>query len=238
VKGLLVGVMLVGLIGSAVPAWAAAPPVSFGVELGPVSRDIEEEGDLVVGTQRGVADSTQLIARLSLQVAPMLIAFGQIGLADLSVDEFQDYRSDLHPLYGGGLRVLLSEGGYGQPVTVYSDLKVLRVKTDDRICVANCDDPVLLPTVVDEEISWTEYAVSLGVKGRYEGFRPFGGLRVSKIDGTDRIGSQTAEIRERDMLGFFFGADIPLDRVERTAITVQISGVDENAFRVGYKVAF
>jgi hypothetical protein len=112
------------------------------------------------------------------------------------------------------------------------------VKTDDRICVANCDDPVLLPTVVDEEISWTEYAVSLGVKGRYEGFRPFGGLRVSKIDGTDRIGSQTAEIRERDMLGFFFGADIPLDRVERTAITVQISGVDENAFRVGYKVAF
>ncbi len=234
----LLPIVVVVLIGSGVVAQAAAPPVSFGVELGPVSRDIEEEGNLVVGTQRGVADSTQLTARLSLQVAPPLIVFGEVGVADLSVDEFQDYRSDLHLLYGGGLRVLLSEGGYGQPVTVYSDLKFSRLKTNDQICAANCNDPVVFPTFVDEDISWTEYVVSLGVKGQYEGFRPFGGLRISKIDGTDRIGSQTAEIRERDMLGFFFGADIPLDRIERTALTIQISGIDENAFRVGYKVAF
>jgi hypothetical protein len=34
------------------------------------------------------------------------------------------------------------------------------------------------------------------------------------------------------------GADILLDRQERTAITIQLSGIDENALRVGYKVAF
>jgi hypothetical protein len=36
----------------------------------------------------------------------------------------------------------------------------------------------------------------------------------------------------------FFGADIPLDRDERTAIAIRFSGIDENAFRVGYNVAF
>ncbi len=39
-------------------------------------------------------------------------------------------------------------------------------------------------------------------------------------------------------VGFFFGADFPLDRSEQTAITLKFSGIDENAFRVGYNVAF
>jgi hypothetical protein len=232
--------VVVLLLASALPA-AAAPLVSFGVEAGVVSRDVEEEGGPLVGTAEGIADSTRLTARLALQVAPMLSLFGEAGLANLSIDEFDQYRSDMHLLYGGGARFVLFEG-YREPISVYSDLKVLRLGTNDRvtICTANCNDPALPPTeaVVDEEIAWTEYSVALGIKGQSGMFRPFGGLRMSTLDGTDRIGDQTIDLREQDILGFFFGTDILLDPDGRAAIMLQVSGIDENAFRVGYKVAF
>jgi hypothetical protein len=218
----------------------AASPVSFGVELGVVSRDIEEEGALLVGTGTGIADSTQLTARLGVQVAPPVLLFGEFGVADITIDEFDQYRSDMHPLYGGGARLVLFEGAYPETLSVYSDVRVVRLKTDDQViaCIASCGSPTPVEALVDEEISWTEYGVGLGVRGRYEGFRPFGGFRVSRLDGTDRVGAVTADIREREMVGFFFGVDILLDRDERAAITVQLSGIDENALRVGYKVAF
>ena len=104
---------------SAISAHAASP-VSFGVELAVVSRDIEEEGDLVKGTPTGIADSTQLTARLGLQVAPTVILFGEFGVADIAVDEFDQYRSDVHPLYGGGARLVLFEGAYPEHLSVYS----------------------------------------------------------------------------------------------------------------------
>ncbi|MEO5658035.1 MAG: hypothetical protein ABIO65_07035 [Nitrospiria bacterium] len=229
------------LTASASVAAADAPPVSFGVELGVVSREVEEE--LPTGTTRGVVDSTRLVSRLGLQVAPVLLLFGEVGFADVAIEEFDDYRSDLHILYGGGARVILYDGAYPDRFMIYSDVKITRLQTDDRvtICTANCNDPVLLPTeaVTDEEIDWTEYAVSLGIRGGQEGFRPFGGVRYSRLDGTDHIqGEGTFDLRERTSLGFFLGADIFLDREERNAIMIQISGLDENAFRVGYKVSF
>lgn len=234
--------VLAALIVSATSATAAPPAVSFGVELGVVSRDIEEEGALVDSTTPAVADSTRLIGRLGLQVAPALLLFGEVGVADLSIDEFDAYRSDRHLLYGGGARIHLYEGTYPGQMTVYSDLKVTRLQTDDQVtvCTANCNDPLVLPTetVVDEEIGWTEYGISLGIRGGYDAFRPFGGVRFSQLDGKDRIGSQTADIRERSSVGFFIGADLFLDRDERTALMIQLSGGDENAFRVGYKASF
>jgi len=239
VSAVVVSAMIVGV------AWvttaAAASPISFGLELGLVSRDIEEEGPLVVGTERGTADSTRLAARLGLTVAPMLILFGEVGAADISIDEFQDYRSDLHLLYGGGARVILVDGSYRGGVAVYSDFKVTRLKTDDQICAADCETAA--PIFGDEEIAWTEYAMSLGIRGHYDMLRPFGGIRVSKLDGTDRLTLQTgvqleADVREQDSVGFFLGTDIMLDRAGRTAITLQLSGIDENALRVGYKVMF
>jgi hypothetical protein len=94
-------------------------------------------------------------------------------------------------------------------------------------------------------LEWTEYAVALGIRGAFEGLRPFGGLQFSKLDGTDTArtldGTQReerAEVRESNPVGFFFGVDIPLNRSEQSEITIKLSGIDENAFRVGYKVIF
>lgn len=233
--------VLATALSALLPVFAhAASPVSFGVELAVVSRDIEEEGALLVGTGTGIADSTQLTARLGVQVAPTAILFGEFGVADIAIDEFDQYRSDVHPLYGGGARLVLFEGAYPEHLSVYSDVRVVRLKTDDQVivCVASCGGPTPVEALVDEEISWTEYGVSLGIRGRHQWWRPFGGFRVSRLDGTDRVGDVTADIREREMVGFFFGTDIWLGRDERAAITVQFSGIDENALRIGYKVAF
>lgn len=239
------------LLASVAPAAAAPPSVSFGLELGVVSRDIEAEGGPALGTVDGVADSTRITARLSLGLAPGLALFGEVGGADLAVDEFNGYRSDMHVLYGGGLRLSLADTPYPQRLSVYSDFKVSRLATSDRlitqVCISSCGTPgeVDVDDMVDEDLAWTEYAVELGIKGGYQSFRPFGGLRFSKLDGTDRVQSvqsglldERADVRELNNVGFFFGADFPLDRDERTVIAIRFSGIDENAFRVGYNVAF
>ncbi len=236
------------LLASVAPAAAAPPPVSIGVELGVVSRDIEEEGGLALGTFNGVADSTRITARLSLGLAPGLAVFGEVGGADLAVDEFEGYRSDMHASYGGGIRLSLANTNYPRQPMVYADFRVSRLSTNDQLFLDWCDD-LACTTVTTrpskEDLAWTEYAVGLGVRGVLQGLRPFGGLQFSKLDGTDVArtvdGSQRearAEVRESNSVGFFFGADIPLDRSEQTAVTLQFSGIDENAFRVGYKVAF
>ncbi len=231
----------------------AAPPVSFGVEIGSVSRDIQEEGGVALGTVSGVADSTRLTARVTLGLAPGLAIFGEAGGADLSVDEFNGYRSDMHVLYGGGVQFSAPEwrSRYRGAAAFFSDFEVLRLATSDRVvtsvCVSGCQTtaPTLVNDVVDEYFDWTEYALRLGIKGRYQGFRPFGGIRVSRLDGTDAIRSvssglldERANVREQDSVGFFLGTDVLLDRDERTLITLQLSGVDENALRVAYKVLF
>jgi hypothetical protein len=244
-------VPVVVLLASVAPAAAAPPPVSFGVELGVVSRDIEAEGGPVLGTVNGVADSTRITARLSLGLAPGLAVFGEVGGADLAVDEFNGYRSDMHVLYGGGLRFSLAETPYPQRLSVYSDFKVSHLATSDRlitqVCTSACgtSSEVIVDDLVDEDLAWTEYAVELGIKGGYQGFRPFGGVRFSTLAGTDQVRSvqsglldERADVRELDSVGFFFGVDILLEREERTAVTIQMSGIDENAFRVGYKAAF
>ena len=243
-RGLAVAGLLVLI--AAPEAWAA-PPVSFGVELGVVSRDIEEEGGLVTGTAEGVADSTRLTARVSVGLAPGLTLYGEVGGADLSVDEFEGYRSDMHASYGGGLRLSLP-GRARQAVTAYVDLRATRVATEDQLLLDWCDDTActtLTARPSEEELGWTEYAVGFGIRGVMQGLRPFGGVQFSKVDGTDVVrstdGSQLesrADVRESSSVGFFFGADIPLDRSELTAITFKFSGIDENAFRVGYKVVF
>lgn len=240
VAGLLV------LIATAPDAFAA-PPVSFGVELGVVSRDIEEEGGLVAGTAEGVADSTRLTARVSVGLLPGFTLYGEVGGADLSVDEFEGYRSDMHASYGGGVRLSLPNRAGRLPVA-YLDVRATRVATEDQLLLDWCDDTActtLTTRPSEEELGWTEYAVGLGIRGVMQGLHPFGGVQFSKVDGTDVVrstdGSQLesqADVRESSSVGFFFGADIPLDRFERTVITFKFSGIDENAFRVGYKVVF
>lgn len=226
---------------------AAAPPVSFGIEVGVVSRDIEEEGGLVGGTLPLMADSTRLTARVSVAPAPGVAVFGEIGGADLAIED-EGYRSDMHLSYGGGIRLSSVGSVYSHHPVVFVDLRVSRVSTNDQLVLDWCDDASCATATSrpsEEDLSWTEYAVGFGVMGRLQGVRPFGGLQFSKIDGTDHAraidgsgNDARVEVRESNSVGFFFGAEIPLDHREQTAVVMKFSGIDENAFRVSYRVVF
>ncbi|MFZ5862183.1 MAG: hypothetical protein ACOYXR_04990 [Nitrospirota bacterium] len=231
----------------AVPPAVAAPSVSFGIELGVVSRDIEEEGGLQGGTVSSIVDSTRLTARVSVALAPGVTLFGEAGGADLAMTD-EGYRSDMHLSYGGGIRLASGDPAYPRHPSVFADLRVNRVATDDQLMLDWCDDSTCATSTArlsEEDLSWTEYAVGLGVMGRVQGLRPFGGVQFSKLDGADRAraidGSANEarlDVRESNSVGFFFGADLPLDRSERRLITIRFSGIDDNAFRVAYTVAF
>jgi hypothetical protein len=248
VKRVAATVLLV--LGLAAPA-SAAPPASLGVELDMASRDIKEEGNNV-DSVKGVADTTTMSGLFTVGIVRGLSLFGEVGAADVAVDEFDGYQSAFNPVYGGGIRLSAPANRYGGGVIFFSELRARHVASSDRVattvCTANCTDPntaVFVSDTVDEDLKWWEYTVKLGASGRYSDVRPFGGIELSKLDGTDTIKSvssglldQQLDVREANSIGFFLGADILLDPQGQSAFTIALDAIDRYAFRVGFTVGF
>jgi hypothetical protein len=245
----LAGAVLLAL-SVATPA-AAAPPASFGVELDLASRDIRYE-DANVFPNEGTADTTSIAGQFAVGIVRGVSVFGEVGAADVAVDEFNGYQSAFNLLYGGGIRLSAPASRYAGSALLFSELHARHVTSSDRlatdVCTANCGDPnteVVVSDMVDEDLTWWEYTLKFGVSGRYTNVRPFGGIEVSMLDGTDTVRSvssglldQELDIRESSSIGFFFGADILLDPQGQSAVTIEMSAIDQNAFRVGFNVGF
>jgi hypothetical protein len=248
VKWLAVAALLV--LGVAAPA-AAAPPMSFGIELDLASRDITYE-DVNVFPNEGTADTTTIAGQFAIGIVRGVSLFGEVGAADVAVDEFNGYQSSFDLVYGGGIRLSAPANRYGGDTLLFSELRARRVTSSDQlvteVCTANCGDPVnevVSFETVDEDLNWWEYTIKVGVSGRYDNLRPFGGLEVSKLDGTDSVDfvnpalpDQDLDVRESNSIGFFFGTDILLDRQGQSAVTIEMSAIDRYAFRIGFNVGF
>lgn len=237
-------------LGVAAPA-AAATPMSFGVELDLASRDISYE-DVNVFPNEGTADTTSVTGQFAVGIVRGVSVFGEVGATDVAVDEFNGYQSAFNLLYGGGLRLSVPATRYGGSTLLFSELRARRVTSSDQIvtevCTANCGDPnteVVSFETVNEDLDWWEYTIKLGVSGLYDNLRPFGGIEVSKLDGTDSVDfvnpvlpDQALDVRESNSIGFFFGTDILLDRQGTSAVTIEMSAIDRYAFRIGLNVGF
>jgi hypothetical protein len=251
VTHLAVAVLLV--LAVAAPA-AAAPPMSFGVELDLASRDIRYE-DVIADPNEGTADTTSITGQFAIGIVRGVSVFGEVGAADVAVDEFNWYQSAFNLTYGGGIRLSAPANRYGGSTLFFSELRARRVTSSDRlmvddICTDFCfdSDPnndVLVSDVIDEDLDWWEYTIKVGVSGRYDNLRPFGGLEVSKLDGTDSVDfvnpalpDQDLDVRQSNSIGFFLGTDILLDRQGQSAVTIEMSAIDRYAFRVGFNVGF
>lgn len=238
--------------------WAGAVEPYIQIEVGVVSRDvIEEDPTLSEFKFRGDAVSTRLIAKLGLDL-DVVNVYLQGGWADLAIDEFNDYDASLSGAYGGGVRLNLYRSPYRDRVTLFVEGSYLRYTTDDQIeTVVSCDarlgcpanTGIDYPLLADETIQWNEYTVLLGASGRYEGFNPYGGIRLSKLDGTDRIRTApdsnfpsgfraNPDLKEDDNFGIFGGLNIFLDRSESTALNFEISLIDQDSFRAAIRRAF
>ncbi|MBI3597768.1 MAG: hypothetical protein HY203_11525 [Nitrospirae bacterium] len=233
------------------------PYIQLGV--GAYTRDIEEKSSaLSTFKVDGTADSTRLIAKAGVDIGGVLNLYVQGGGVNLSIDEFDNYDSGMGGAYGGGLRVNIYQAPYRDGLKLFVEGNYLRFTTDDHVQIeVNCTAAngcasfpnQFVPRISKETIQWNEYTVLLGASGRYFDIGPYGGVRLSKVDGKDRIRAgadanftstfqATPDVKEQDNFGIFFGVDFFLDRSEKTALNFEVSLIDQDSFQVAIRRAF
>ncbi|HET6464033.1 MAG TPA: hypothetical protein VFH55_00295 [Nitrospiria bacterium] len=230
----------------------------FQMNVGVYSRDISEKSSALVNFKvNGTADSTRLIAKAGVNLGDILNLYLQGGAADLSIDEFDNYDASMSGAYGGGLRINLYQAPYRDGPKLFIDGSYLRYTTDDTVQTSQCASPpdcnsstsIYQPRIVKDTIQWNEYTFLMGASGRYFEMGPYGGIRLSKVDGKDRVRGApdstfptyfqaTADVKERDNFGIFFGTDVFLDRAGKTALNFEASLFDVYSFQAGIRTTF
>jgi hypothetical protein len=244
------------LAAAAPDAGAVQPYVVF--EAGIVSRDVVEEDASLAGFSfGGTASSTRMLATVGLDVAGGLTLYAQGGAADLTIDEFNGFDSSLNGAYGAGVRFTLPLAQNPFGLRLFVDGSVLRTTGEDTVaaefgCSAanGCTDlgarGGYVTRVLDEKIEWTEYTVLMGAGSRWGPYGPYGGIRLSAVDATDRLRaapdanfssafSADSDLREQDNFGAFFGTDFFLDRAGKTALNFEVSLFDQYSFRAAIR---
>jgi hypothetical protein len=231
----------------------------FQVNVGTYSRDIEEKSPALQSFKiNGTADSTRVIAKAGVNLGDILNLYLQGGGADLNIDDFDDYHASMNGAYGGGLRINLYRAPYRDGLKLFVDGNYLRYTTDDQVqiqrdCTGISGCPAspnnFSPTIAKETIQWNEYTFLMGGSVRYFDFGPYGGIRLSKVDGTDRVHSAPdstfttsfqakADVKQQDDFGIFFGTDVFLDRAGKTALNFEVSLFDVYSFQAGIRTTF
>lgn len=233
----LAAVVLAGWASPAAAREESGPYVLL--QTGIVNRDIVEEDESIVGRRiKDDARSTRLLARVGFVAAGRVDVYAQGGAADLRIDDLNEYDAPFAGAYGGGLRVYLYRAPGRRALDVFAEANMLHYESDDEIeAIVGAT-----PTELDEEIEWNEYAVMAGVAGWVENARPYGGVRLSRVDAEDRVRgagfSEKLDIEEDDNFGVFGGVDFFLDRDRETAINLEVHLADENAFLIGFRVGY
>ena len=232
----------------ALPLAAHGAGPYFQLQTGVVSRSVVEESDRLEGFRfKGDASSTRLLARFGWAIADRADVYLQGGAADLRVKDFNDFDASFSGAYGGGVRIWLLPSGRRQPFGLFTEITALRFGTDDQVQIPQTVDPATGAVVccfAREKIQWNEFALLLGGAGWIENVRASGGIRLSRLVGTDHVGFESGsgfdnarvDLKERHNFGVFGGLDIYLDRAETTALMVEAHLADENAFLVGIRV--
>lgn len=223
------------------------------------SRDIQEKSSaLTTYTFDGTADSVRLLAKAGVDIGGIVNLYLQGGGANLSIDEFDNYNASMGGAYGGGLRINFYQAPYRDGFKLFAEGNYLRNTTNDSVqaiftCSAQNDCPADTGTdvgrIVKDTIQWNEYTVLVGASGRYFQMSPYGGIRLSKVDGKDRVRAApdsnfttyfqaTPKVKERDNFGIFFGTDVFLDRAGKIALNFEGSLFDVYAFQAGIRTTF
>lgn len=225
--------IIVITIFSLYPSDKAYPaPFTFQLELGVLSRDIVEEGEQLVGFNvGGDAVSTRILAKFGINPSDRIHLYAQMGGTDLSIDEFNSYDADLGLAYGIGVTLTMYRSPTPPTLGLFADANILRFTSQDKV-ETNVG-------IQDEEITWTEYVFALGVSTKHLGLEPYGGIRLSFVDGKDELSiSGELDFKEDNNFGIFLGTNIFLDPSEKTAIKIEGNLFDQYSITTGIRIAF
>lgn len=215
----------------------------ISIDFGGYTRRLEENCSqcLVPGTNiplykiYGNGDSTQLLAKLGMDLRYLDIYFS-FGGSSLKIDEFDGFNGKMSPAIGGGFKVLMYESPTYEHFNLFVNPDIIYFKTSDTIQIFSQSLGFVLE---NHDISWTEYGVKIGGSARYDFLEPYGGISLSFLNGNESgpvFGS--ADFKESDNLGFFFGAHYYLDPAGRASLYGEIAGGDNNYLKVGIKSRF
>lgn len=218
----------------AVPVFAEGPYISF--DLGSYSRRIQETNPGFAGSPvfYATADSTRLTAKIGANLGGLdvyLIAGG----ATLSIPDFDGYAGKMGPLFGAGLKLALFESPTYEHFRLFFNPEAIVFSTSDVIFTYTGGGPVL----EQHDIQWSEYTFKFGGSARYYEWEPYGGVKVSFVNGEETAPAfGTGDISEVDNIGLFFGANFYLDRRGKTLLYGELGGGDSDYFTVGLRSRF
>lgn len=199
-----------------------------------VTRTVVEETSPGVNFE-GDAESTRVLARIATKPFRPLELYLQAGMANLVIDEFNDYRGGYEFAYGGGLALTVYEYPGPKKFQVITRADTLHFKTTDNVLTTILG----VDTFVKETIRWREYTLEGIGLWRSQYWEPYLGARFSWLDSDDTIHDPSVgklSLEEDSNFGFVLGANLYFDPRENFALNLEATLIDQNSLKVGLKL--
>jgi hypothetical protein len=183
----------------------------------------------------GDAESTRVMAKLATRPLRPVEFYLQAGMANLVIDQFNDYRGDYGFAYGGGVSLTVYEYPGPKKFKVITRADTLNFETTDHVLTVIHSQDVF----VKETIGWREYTLEgIGIwKSQY--WEPFIGARFSWLDSRDTIEDPRVgrlSLKEDSNLGMVVGTTLYFDPRENFAFNAEATLIDQFSLKIGIKL--
>lgn len=180
-------------------------------------------------------ESTRVMARLATRPWRPVEFYLQAGMANLNIDQFNDYRGDYGLAYGVGASLTLYEYPGPEKFRFITRADTLFFETTDHVLSVIQSQDVY----VKETILWREYALEgIGI-WRSRNWEPFIGARFSWLDSRDTIEHPSVgrlSLKEDRNLGLVVGTNIYFDKRENFAFNAEATLIDQTSLKIGIKL--
>jgi hypothetical protein len=191
----------------------------------------------------GDAESTRIMVRIATKPLHPLELYLQAGMANLVIDDFDQYRGDYSFAYGGGVSLILYKYPGPKKFQIVTRADTLHFTSEDSavlICVSPCSSDSDF-SIVKEKIQWREYTLEGVGIWRSQYWEPYLGVRFSLLDSTDNLngpllGRRSISLEEDSNLGLVVGTNIYFDPRENFAFNAEATLIDQSSLKIGIKL--
>jgi len=183
--------------------------------------------------------TNRILLRVATELFERIEIFGDIGSADISAPDFDDYSSPLTLIYGGGMDFKMIRSSAGGHPYAFLGIRYLQYEPVKDTINIELDHTL---TAATSRISWKEWEVNMGAGFRSGSLGIEGGVRFSFIDAHEQLSApdflETLHLKEDDNAGMFINADIFIDPEEKFAFNIGVTAIDVNSIIAGVKLWF